>query len=64
MVTDLGTFKGKDASYHKFPARWTCTKSADLSGHCAMAAAARVDRSVLVLPFSFGYFSFGQAKEK
>jgi hypothetical protein len=29
-----------------------------------MAAVARVDRSVLVLPFSFGYFSFGQAKEK
>jgi hypothetical protein len=29
-----------------------------------MAAAARVDRSFFVLPFSFGYFSFGQAKEK
>jgi hypothetical protein len=34
------------------------------SGHGEMAAVARVGRAFFVVPFSFGYFSFGQAKEK
>jgi hypothetical protein len=29
-----------------------------------MAAAARVDRSFFVLPFSFGYFSFGPDSDR
>jgi hypothetical protein len=33
-------------------------------GNVQLAAAARVDGAFFVLPFSFGYFSFGHAKEK